>query len=82
MEHESNWASLSKPHTNGITVHEIYYTSIKNNYNKLFNEEGMAVPKSILILVCWQWLIELEKACEYMYHGTVFGRKEDATLRI
>ena len=31
---------------------------------------------NILMLVCWQWLIELEKAYEYMYHGTVFGRKE------
>ena len=31
---------------------------------------------NILILVCWQWLIELEKAFEYMYHGRVLDRKE------
>ena len=28
---------------------------------------------NLLIMV---WLIEFKKACEHMYHGTVFGRKE------
>ena len=41
-------------------------------YRRFVTEE----TANILMLVCWQWLIKLEKACEYMYHGTVFGRKE------
>ena len=37
-------------------------------YKRFGTEETAYVP----IIV---WLIELKKACEYMYHGTVFGRK-------
>ena len=38
---------------------------------------NLSVWVRVRVSVCaWQWLIELEKAREYVYHGTVFGRKE------
>ena len=41
-----------------------------------WSTEGLVLhddTANILIIAC---LIELKKAYEYMYHGTVFGRKE------
>ena len=45
-------------------------------YGRFVTEE----TASMLILVCWQWLIKLEKACEYMYHGRMFGGKKEMQL--
>ena len=45
------------------------------NIGHFQNEDWFITEETanILLLVCWQWLI---KACENMYYGTVFDRKE------
>ena len=56
----------------------LVHIRIPSNIGLSRNEDWCVTEEAanIIMLVCWHWLIEVEKPHECMYHAKVFGSKE------